>query len=84
MFDVIENTYHVFVAIHVTYVSFKPDGHFSQDAIWARERCIADIRNWMIKDRLPLNNDKTEVSLVGTKYQLNNLDHSSCLHVGGK
>ena len=37
----------------------------------------------MIKDRLPLNNDKTEVSLAGTKYQLNNLDHSSCLHVGG-
>ena len=65
MFDVIEKylpCVRCFADDTQLYVSFKPDGHFSQDAIWSRERCIADIRNWMINDRLPLNNDKTEVS----------------------
>ena len=40
------------------------------------------IRSWMINDRLLLNEDKTEVLLIGTQYQLNKLDRSSCLRVG--
>ena len=36
----------------------------------AMERYIADIRSWMINDRLLLNDDKTK------------LDRSSCLRVG--
>ena len=35
-------------------------------AMKAMERCIADIRSWMINDRLLLNDDKTEVLLIGT------------------
>lgn len=87
MFDVIEKylpCVRCFADDSQLYVSFKPDGTFqSRCNIWSRERCIADIRKWMINDRLPLNNDKTEVSLIGTKYQLKKLDRSSCLHVGG-
>ena len=28
--------------------------------------CIHDLRNWMIEDRLMLNDDKTELMLIGT------------------
>ena len=37
----------------------------------AMESCIADIRSWMISDRLLLNDEKTEMLLIGTQYQLN-------------
>ena len=48
----------------------------------AMESCIADIRSWMISDRLLLNDDKTEMLLIGTQYQLNKLACDGCLHVG--
>ena len=32
--------------------------------------CIRDLRDWMIRDRLKLNEDKTEVILIGTRQQL--------------
>jgi len=51
------------------YLSFRPtDGLTSQiDAIQAMERCIKDIRHWMISNRLLLNDDKTEFLLIGTR-----------------
>ena len=74
---------HCFADDSHLYLSFKPDGQFIQDAAMkAMERCIADIRSWMINDRLLLNDDKTEVLLTGTQCQLNKLDHSNCLLVG--
>lgn len=43
------------------YVSFKPDEVYAQDeAIRAMKDCIKDIRNWLIKSWLLLNDDKTE------------------------
>ena len=38
------------------------------------EKCIAAIHRWMINDRLLLNDDKTDVLLVETQYQLNMLE----------
>jgi len=75
---------HCFAGDTGLYLSFKPDGHASQDAaIRAMERCIADIRSWIINDKLLLNDDKTEVLLIGTQYQqLNKLDRNSCLRLG--
>ena len=32
--------------------------------------CIRDLRDWMTRDRLKLNEDKTEVILIGTRQQL--------------
>jgi len=46
------------------------------------ERCIAHIRRWMINHRLLLNDDKTKVLLIGTRYQLNKLDCNICLRIG--
>ena len=40
------------------------------------EQCIRAIRAWMNTDKLKLNDDKTEIMLIGTRQQLNkvNLD----------
>ena len=38
------------------------------------ERCISDIRMWMLMDKLKLNNDKTEFMLIGTKQQLSTVN----------
>ena len=56
------------------YLSFRPvDGLSSlTDAIQEMERCIEDIRNWMVSDRLLLNDEKTEFLLIGTHQQLAN------------
>ena len=58
------------------YLSFRPaDGVSSQiDVIQAMERCIEDIRHWMVSDRLLLNDDKTEFLLFGTRQQLNKVE----------
>jgi len=64
------------------YVSFKPDDSNAQDeAIRAMEDCIQDIRNWLIKGRLLLNDDKTKSLVIGTCQQLNKVS-PSVLHVG--
>ena len=40
----------------------------SQDeALDAMERCVDDIRTWMIVDKLKMNEGKTEFLVVGTK-----------------
>ena len=44
--------------------------------------CIMDLRKWMIRDRLMLNDDKTEFLLLGTKQQLAKVDINS-ITVGG-
>ena len=39
-------------------------------ALKAISDCIRDLRDWMIRDRSKLNEDKTEVLLIGTRQQL--------------
>ena len=39
--------------------------------------CIMDLRKWMIRDRLMLNDDKTEFLLLGTMQQLAKVDINS-------
>ena len=34
------------------------------------QRCVDDIRLWMTTDKLLLNDDKTELVVIGTKQQL--------------
>ena len=38
------------------------------------ERCIEDIRHWMVSDRLLLNDEKTESLLIGTRQQLSKVE----------
>ena len=39
--------------------------------------CIKDLKDWMIRDQLKMNDDKTEFVLIGTKQQLEKVNFSS-------
>ena len=57
------------------YLSFKPDTTSSQsNAVDAMERCISAIRCWMIKEKLKVNDSKTEFILIGARQQLAKVD----------
>lgn len=34
------------------------------------EKCIDELRTWMLIDKLKINDDKTEFMIIGTKQQL--------------
>ena len=60
------------------YLSFRPlESTCEAEALDAMEHCIADVRSWMISDKLMLNDDKTEFLVIGTSKQLSKLPVSS-------
>ena len=61
------------------YISFNTTS--SNDALTKMEQCINDIRLWMASNFLKLNDDKTEVMLIGTPSMLNKIP-SQTLRVG--
>ena len=74
LFDIVSNhlpTVHCYADDTQLYLAFQPDDTAAQEsAVASMEACIQDIRNWMTKDSLKINDDKTEVILIGTKAQL--------------
>mgnify|MGYP000126220249 CR=1 FL=1 len=44
------------------------------DAVDVMEPCVSAIRYWMIKDKLKVNDSKTEFILIGTRQQLAKVD----------
>ena len=53
------------------YVSFSPNDASGQtEAVAAIERCIKDIRKWMLKNKLVTNDNKTQFIIIGTRQQL--------------
>lgn len=64
------------------YLAFKPDDSTAQNnAMAAMEECLHEIRQWMIRDRLLINDDKTELALIGTNAQLRKVSIST-LRIG--
>ena len=59
-------------------MSFRPlEGTCEAEALDALQNCIADVRSWLISDKLMLNDDKTEVLVIGTSKQLSKVSVSS-------
>ena len=53
------------------YISFNADSRAEQSAaLSAMQNCTADIRKWMLQDRVRLNDDKTEFIIIGKRQQL--------------
>ena len=53
------------------YISFCPNDSLDQlNAAELLESCIDDIRAWMLHDDLKLNDEKTELLIIGTPQQL--------------
>ena len=73
-FEVIKNYLpqsHVHADDTQLYLSFNADSACSQsDALEAMEQCIQAIRSRMIKDKLRMNDNKTEFMIVDTRKQL--------------
>ena len=65
--------YHLYADDQQIYLSFK-SGHAGvqlaqDDCIHCMERCIEEIRNWMVRNMLKLNDEKTEFIIFGTHQQ---------------
>ena len=57
------------------YHSFRPDTFLSQDAaLKSIENCVADIRAWMLSNRLLINDSKTEFIIIGSKQKISKIN----------
>ena len=55
------------------YITFDPpDG---SEAVARLEKCIAGVSEWMHKNFLTLNNSKAEFIVIGSKYNLKDLEN---------
>ena len=60
------------------YLSFKPDDMLSEtEAINAMQCCISDVRNWLIKSKLKINDSKTEFLIIGSQRMLSKISINS-------
>ena len=60
------------------YLLFRPlESTCEAEAQDAMEKCIADVRSWMINDKLMLSDGKTEFLVIGTSKQLSKVSVSS-------
>ena len=62
---------HMYADDQQIYLSFKPSKAGDKErGIKRLEICIAEIREWMIVNKLKLNDDKTEFIIFGSRQQL--------------
>ena len=70
LFDIVSKhlpSVHCYADDTQLYLAFSPDVQGEDEAaLNAMRDCIHDLRNWMIEDRLMLNDDKTELMLIST------------------
>ena len=60
------------------YLSFKPSkARDKENCIRRLEMCISEIKEWMIVNKLKLNDDKMEVIVFGTREQLSKIGEVS-------
>ena len=74
LFEIIERhlpAVHTYADDTQLYISFNADSSAEQStAVEAMQNCIADIREWMLRDRLRLNDGKTDFIIISTRQQL--------------
>ena len=69
---------HCFADDTQLYLSFDPNGPTDQaTALEAMERYISDLRKWMYRDKLKINDHKTGFLVIGSRQQLLKFHHCS-------
>ena len=62
------------------YLAFEPEsGEVSKELV---EECLREIRDWMTKNMLKLNDSKTEYIIIGSKHSLAQIPNIHTLSVG--
>ena len=70
MLDLVRAQSHAYADDTQLYLSFNADWACSQkDAVEAMEQCIRAIRSWMIKDKIRMNDNKTEFMIICKRKQ---------------
>ena len=65
--------FHMYADDLQLYTGFNPKSKTDSNyAVRSLESCLKDIRNWMTKNYLKLNSEKTEVIMVSTRHHLKN------------
>ncbi len=72
--------YHCFADDTQLYLGFSPNSEITQqNAKESMENCITKIKSFMTKNKLKLNDDKTEFMLIGTSYWLSKVTFDSIM-----
>ena len=87
LFEIVERhlpSVHCYADDNQLYVAFSPNVS-DEDvvALNATRDCIRDLQDWLVRNRLKLNDDKTEFLLIGTRQQLMKVN-SSRITVGNE
>ena len=85
-------SYHIYADDTQLYCTF--DAECADEVVSSLQNCLADIRSWMIKNKLKINDDKTEFLVITSRYsklskdiqikigQSNILPSASCKSLG--
>ena len=67
-----EISYHLYADDTQLYLSFNFHDPLSQTACLERmQQCVTEIKTWMVNNKLKLNDDKTEVMFISSRYYHN-------------
>ncbi len=81
LFDIIHahlDSAHGYADDHSLYLAFCPNSLVSQhQAIAKMEACLHDVKSWMVKYKLKMNDSKTEFVIVGSRQQLDKIQFNS-------
>ena len=66
-------SYHFYADDSQLYMSFSPEDE--DEARQTMEACIAEVKEWMQRNHLKMNDSKTEFIVFGSKTQLRKLKH---------
>ena len=79
LFDVIMKhlcNAHGYADDHQVYLGFTPHSHYHQDnALSAMEDCLRDVKDWMVQNKLKMNDGKTEFIIIGSSQQLKKIEY---------
>ncbi len=67
--------FHVYADDHQLYLAFQPIDQDSADvAVNKIQRCMVEVKQWMVNNMLKLNDDKIEFIVIGTRQQRSKID----------